>query len=179
MPRALRTAALVPLVAAVLAVAGCSSTVAGTAHPLGAGPPAGAPAATDDPVAWADRACAAVLPALRISAESPEVSATDLDSSHEALQQHLREVAAAAGRGLAELDGVGPAPTPHGDELVAAFRGLLTGFQRLSPDAPPRTGPPAPPAPNPFTVLSADPALAAAVRDAQSCQAFAAPSSTR
>jgi hypothetical protein len=181
MPRRTRPFLLVPLAAAALAVAGCSTAVAGTAYPLGAGPapePAAAPAATDDPVAWADRVCGTVLPALRASADSPQVDYTNPEKASDTLDQHLREVSEAAGSGLADLDEVGPSPTPNGDQLVAQFRAGLVALQQLSPDARPGAGgsKAPPPAPiNPFTLLSQDPELASAAAQAGNCAALYTP----
>jgi hypothetical protein len=181
MPRRSRTVLLVPLAAAALAVAGCSTAVAGTPYPLGAGPALGAvaaPAPTGDTAAWVDRVCGTVLPALRASANSPHVDYTDVDKATDTLEQHLRDVSAAAGRGLAELDRVGPSPTRHGDELVAQFRTGLLALQRLDPDAPAgAASPPAPPlAPvNPAALLAEDPELAGALAHAENCTALSTP----
>jgi hypothetical protein len=185
MPRRTRPILLVPLAAAALAVAGCSTAVAGAAHPLGAGP-APAPAAaqaTDDPVAWADQVCGTLLPALRASANSPQVDYTDPGKAGDTLDQHLREVSEAAGTGLAALDRIGPAPTPHGDELVAQFRASLVALQQLDPDARKDSGarPTTPPAQaNPFKLFSEDPELASAAAAAGNCTAlYTAPAPAR
>jgi hypothetical protein len=174
MPRRTRTLLLVPLAAAALAVAGCSTTVPGTPYPLGAGPVA-APAAAGDTTAWVNQVCGTLLPALRASANSPDVDFTDVDKASDTLHQHLREVSEAAGSGLAELDRVGPSPTPHGDELVAQFRAGLVALQQLSPDTPAGAGGTRAPAPapvNPFTLLSEDHELAAAAAQAENCSAL-------
>jgi hypothetical protein len=174
MPRRTRTIMLVPLAAAALAVAGCSTTVPGTPYPLGAGPVA-VPAATGDTTAWVNQVCGTLLPALRASANSPKVDYTDVDKASDTLHQHLREVSDAAGSGLAELDRIRPSPTPHGDELVAQFRAGLVALQQLSPDARPGAGAAKAPTPaplNPFTLLSEDPELAKAAAEAENCSAL-------
>jgi hypothetical protein len=172
MPRRTHPALLVPLAAAALAVAGCSTVVPGTAYPLGAGPapaPVDAPAATDDPIAWVDQVCGSILPALQATKNSPSTDYTDAEKTHDAYEDYKRGINDAAGQGLAELDRVGPAPTPHGDEFLAAYRASLVALQQSSSGSGSSAAHPPKPL-NAAKLYSEDPELAAATATAKNCQ---------
>lgn len=139
MPRTTRKIVLVPLVAAALSVAGCSSVVPGTAAPAGAGGsapaagPAGAPTTTDDPVKWVDQVCAALVPLSET--KPPKIDASDLQSTLDGLSQTFGALSTASGTALADLDKVGPSPTPNGDKVVEKLKTTLTTLQSISAES--------------------------------------------
>lgn len=174
MPRTTRATALLPLVvAAALAFPACSAVVPGTAHPLGAGPSAAAATATDDPVEWINRVCGAMLPLTRVS-PPPHVDYSDLDEVRKSLDQHQAALHTAAVTGLEQLDRVGPAPTPGGDQLVGQLRSSLTALQAAATPSPSGGAPSRPggsgAVPAPGSALVNDPELVAAAAEAENCR---------
>jgi hypothetical protein len=111
-------AVLITLVLAAMAgLAGCTSTVDGNA----AADPA--PAPTDgpgsDPVAWADRACAAVLSFAVPATAAPDFSSSnDLPAVQRTVSDYLGGVVAGVQQGRAQLDAVGQAPAQGGDDAI-------------------------------------------------------------
>ncbi|WP_214404691.1 hypothetical protein [Pseudonocardia lacus] len=125
MPRPTRKALLVPiLAAAALLGTGCSTTVDGTAAPIGGSPASsdtGGPAPgvpTDDPVAWMDQICGALAPLV----EAPV--APDLDPSAPPgetitkLASQLSEIGDKMGGAIDGLKAAGPSPIEGGDAFV-------------------------------------------------------------
>jgi hypothetical protein len=143
MPRTTRKLVLVPLVAAALSVAGCASTIPGTAAPAGAAGSAGdggsaappAAAGTDDPVAWVDQVCGALIPLTEATKNPPQVTGNDPEKYIDSLSQTFEALGTAAGTGLDELNKVGPSPTPSGDKVVAQLKTTLTALQTTATDA--------------------------------------------
>ncbi|MCO1654203.1 hypothetical protein [Pseudonocardia humida] len=126
MPRPTRKVLLVPLVAAAaLLGAGCSSTVPGTAAPLGGSPAstdtgggtAGA-GQTDDPVAWMDQVCGALTPLTEAPTDPGVGSSTSPEQAFEQLQGYLAKGGDAMGTAIDGLAAAGPSPIEGGDELV-------------------------------------------------------------
>jgi len=126
MPRSTRKVLLVPiLAAAALLGSGCSSTVPGTAAPVGGSPaPAGgggatAPVPTDDPVAWMDQVCGVLLPLSQApaGANALDPGATP-DEAFKQFQEYLDEGAATMGTAIDGLQAAGPSPVEGGDAFV-------------------------------------------------------------
>ena len=145
MPRTTRKIVLVPLVAAALSVAGCSSVIPGTAAPTGAAATSGtggtagsggtAPATTDDPVAWADQVCGALLP-LADASKAPDLDTSgDPQKLFDGLGAARGKLSDGAGSAVTALDKVGPSPTKNGDKLVENLKGTLTTLQKTTSDA--------------------------------------------
>jgi hypothetical protein len=154
MPRSTRKVLLVPiLAAAALLGSGCSSTVPGTAAPVGGSPaPAGgggdtAPLPTDDPVAWMDQVCGVMLP-LTVAPAGAEF---DPGQTPEETLNQLRETvtkgAAAMETAIDGLGAVGPSPITGGDEFVqqmsttlgtakTAFDGVAQKLEDVDPNDP-------------------------------------------
>jgi hypothetical protein len=145
MPRTTRKLVLVPLVAAALSVAGCASTIPGTAAPAGAAGTTGdaggagtgtAPVAgTDDPVAWVDQVCGALIPLTEATKNPPQVTGSDPEKYIDSLSQTFEALGSAAGTGLDQLNKVGPSPTPSGDKVVGQLKTTLTALQTTANDA--------------------------------------------
>jgi hypothetical protein len=144
MPRSPRKLVLVPLVAAALSVAGCSSVIPGTAAPAGAGGASGsagggaassAPAGTDDPVAWVDQVCGALVPLVDATKTPPDFNSSDPDKLLEGLSKTFDSLSTGAGSALDGLNKVGPSPTPNGDKVVEQLKTTLTALQKTSSDA--------------------------------------------
>jgi uncharacterized protein YceK len=139
MPRTTRKIVLVPLVAAALSVAGCSSVVPGTAAPTGAdgtapaAGSAGAPTSTDDAVQWVDQVCHALVPLS--DTKPPDIDAGDLQKTLDGLSQTFGTLSTTSGTALAELDKVGPSPTPNGDKVVEKLKTTLTTLQSVSAES--------------------------------------------
>ncbi len=136
MTRTTRTVLLVPLVAAALFGAGCSTAVEGTPAPAGAGqadpgaapaPPAGS---TDDPVAWVDDVCGALLPFIETASVQPSLNTSGSpDQLVQGLSDYLGEASTAAGSAIEGMRAAGPSPVEQGDQLVAGLTEALTTFQ--------------------------------------------------
>ena len=133
MTRTTRSVLLVPLVAAALFGAGCSTVVEGTAAPAGAGQadPAAPPAAgTDDPVVWVDSVCGALLPFIQTASVQPELNTSGSpDELVQGLSDYLGQASAAAGSAIEGMRAAGPSPVEQGDELVTGLTEALTTFQ--------------------------------------------------
>jgi hypothetical protein len=147
MPRTPRKLVLVPLVAAALSVAGCASAIPGTAAPVGAagaagtsdspgtGGSGGAATSTDDPVAWVDQLCGALIPLTEATKNTPQVSGSDPEKYIDSLSQTFDALGKAAGTSLDDLNKIGPSPTPSGDKVVAQLKTTLTAVQTTATDA--------------------------------------------
>jgi hypothetical protein len=117
MSRTVRPMLLAAMLATLVGLAGCTSTVAGDA---GADPD---PAPTDgpgsDPVAWNDRVCGAVLTFLVPATSPPDFAATgDLPAVQRTFSDYLGGVIGGVQQGRVQLDAVGRAPQTAGDEAV-------------------------------------------------------------
>jgi hypothetical protein len=138
MRRTPRKVVLVPLVAAAMAVAGCSSTIPGTAAPAGAGGTAGtassasaAPTSTDDPVVWVDQVCGALLPFIQTASEEPPLSnSSDPAELVKGLSTYLGKASDAAGTAVDGMKAAGPSPIKDGDKLVSGLSDTLGTFQK-------------------------------------------------
>jgi hypothetical protein len=136
MPRTTRKLLLVPLVAAALSVAGCASVIPGTATPTGAGGAAGTTgsggtaASTDDPVAWVDQVCGALLPFIETASQEPPLNnSSDPDELVKGLSTYLGKASDAAGTAIDGMKAAGPSPIDQGDELVSGLTDALSTFQ--------------------------------------------------
>jgi hypothetical protein len=144
MLRTPRKLVLVPIVAAAMSIAGCASTIPGTAAPAGAAGAAassdpagtgGAAATTDDPVAWVDQLCGALIPLTEATKNTPQVSGNDPQKYIDSLSQTFEALGKAAGTSLDDLNKIGPSPTPSGDKVVAQLKTTLTAVQTTATDA--------------------------------------------
>jgi hypothetical protein len=114
----------------LVGLAGCSSTVAGSAT---ADPdPAPAEGPGSDPVAWSDRLCGAVLSFLVPATTPPDFAATgDLPAVQRTFSDHLGTVVAGVQQGRVQLGSVGRAPHAVGDEAVGR---AITAMERIEQD---------------------------------------------
>lgn len=147
MPRTTRSILLVPLVAAALfGAAGCSSLIPGapssTGSPGSSGggsAPAGggsAPASTDDPVAWVDQVCGAMIPFVEAASSPPSYGATsDPDELSDSLGTYLGDLGDAAGTAAREVEALGPAPVDGGEEIANNLTTTLTSIETSFGDA--------------------------------------------
>lgn len=133
MPRSPRKVLLVPLVAAALLGAGCSSTVPGTAAPVGGSPAStgtdggGAAAAgpTDDPVAWMNQVCGALTPLTEAPAD-PDISPGKTpQETVDQIKGYLTKAGDAMGSAIDGLAAAGPSPIDGGDEFVQKMTSTL------------------------------------------------------
>ncbi|MGH3588219.1 MAG: hypothetical protein ACRDQ0_18085 [Pseudonocardia sp.] len=120
-----RVALIGALVATVLATAGCTTTLDGTADP--------APTPTEgpgsDPVAWAGRVCEAVLSYAVPATSAPDyASSGDLPAVQRTFSNYLGGVVTGAQQGKAQLAEIGQAPEPTGDEVVTRTTSELEGL---------------------------------------------------
>jgi hypothetical protein len=112
------------LATAMLLIAGCTSTVGGT--PAADPAPAPIEGPGSDPVAWADRACEAVLSFAAPATSAPDFAATrDLPAVQRTVSTYLSTVVTGAQQGRARLAQVGRAPEPAGDEAVGRARSAM------------------------------------------------------
>jgi hypothetical protein len=134
MSRSPRPVLLLAVLAALLLGAGCTTAVPGTAGPdTGA---QGAAGTTEDPVAWTDRVCGALLPFVRTAAVPPSLdSAADPAALISVLSDYLGQASATAGTAATELRAVGPSPVEGGDELVSGLTQTVTTTQTSFQDA--------------------------------------------
>lgn len=141
MSRTTRKLVIVPVLAAALFGAGCSSTVSGTPAPAGSAPApadadAGAGAATtDDPVAWADQVCGATLGFLESVSAPPELNTTG--DPAEALQgfgDYFGTIGDAAGATADSVRAAGPAPVDNGEEIANQLVSNLETLQTTLAD---------------------------------------------
>ncbi|HYH29209.1 MAG TPA: hypothetical protein VD903_02395 [Pseudonocardia sp.] len=110
-----RSALIAVLVTAVLATAGCTSTLAGAPTPA----PVPAEGPGSDPVAWAGQVCGAVLSYAVPATSAPDFAASDdLPAVQRAFSGYLGDVVTGVQQGRAQLAEIGRAPDPAGDEAV-------------------------------------------------------------
>lgn len=138
MSRATRKLVIVPFLAAALLGAGCSSTVAGNPAPAGGAPaPAGGDAgaaSTDDPVAWADQVCGAMLDFVTATGQQPDIDpSAQPDEVLQGLSEYLGAASTAAGTTAESVRAAGPAPVDNGEDianqLVETFTTIETTFE--------------------------------------------------
>jgi hypothetical protein len=121
---------------AMLAVAGCSTVVAGQAAPAaGALPNAGARPDTgsdseappsDAGVAWADAACGEFLQALRVLRDQPKADLANPAGTVDAYKQYFGRSVPALDAALTQLSALGPGPLDGGQQLLDGMVGLVT-----------------------------------------------------
>ena len=136
MPRTTRSILLVPLVAAALfGAAGCSSIIPGIPSSAGSGggsaPADGgsAPASTDDPVAWVDQVCGALIPFVEAATTEPPLDSSNPNELVTGLSTFFGTVGDAAGTAAEGVQAAGPSPVDGGDELVTNLTTTLTSIQ--------------------------------------------------
>jgi hypothetical protein len=132
------------VLAALVGLVGCTSTVGG--NPVANPAPAPTEGPGSDPVPWVDRVCAAVLSFAVPATAAPDFTASDdLPAVQQTVSQYLGGVVAGVQQGRAQLDAVGQAPLPGGDEAIgradAAMQFLeqdFTGAKTIMDAADPR-----------------------------------------
>lgn len=142
----IRTLATTVLAGAALFTAGCTTTVDGSAAANSGPVPSEGPGS--DPVAWADRVCGAVLSFAVPATSPPDFSQTgDLPAVQRTVSSYLGGVLTGAEQGQAELDAVGSAPEPAGDDatrkaqealgtLEEDFGGVKAAVDGMNPNDP-------------------------------------------
>lgn len=125
--RSTGTLLLAAIVAATLALTGCSATVTGAPAPTG-GSSALAPntPTTADPVEWTDQVCGSLLPFVEASTTGPQFDQSNPGAALKALSDYLGKTVSAIDQALAGLDAAGPAPVADGDALAAKLKNALT-----------------------------------------------------
>ncbi|TQM06432.1 hypothetical protein [Pseudonocardia kunmingensis] len=194
MTRSLRGSALAgALLAAVLATAGCTTTLEGA--PVADSAPAPAEGPGSDPVAWAGRVCDAVLSFATPATSAPDFAASaDLPSVQREFSNYLGGVVTGVQQGRAQLAEVGRAPEPAGDDAVSRaaaelaaleddlteVKGTVDGMDAADPEAFMTTLTRAESAltgltaPNPVGELGAAPRLQRAAERAEPCRQLSA-----
>jgi hypothetical protein len=125
--RSAGTLLLAAIVAATVALTGCSATVSGAPTPTG-GSSALAPNAptTTDPVEWTDQVCGSLLPVVEASTTEPQFDQSNPGAALKALSNYLGTTVSAIDQALAGLDAAGPAPIADGDAFAAKLKNALT-----------------------------------------------------
>jgi hypothetical protein len=192
-----RTALVSTAVATVLLGSGCSSLLPGVPAPSPADTSSSAATGGNaapgaDGVAWMDKICGAMLPAVQIRADAPTLGDSgDPASRLSGLSQYLDKASTAADGAINGMAAAGPSPIEGGDQAVTALTTTLTSFrdsarnaktkidaidtsdpQALATDLPAAIAPLAELArlPNPAAQLDSNPALDAAAKAAPQCQ---------
>ncbi|WP_156934826.1 hypothetical protein [Pseudonocardia spinosispora] len=83
----------------------------------------------DDPVAWADRVCAALGPLASMKGHAPEFNRNDPAASRDAMSRYFADTADRAGQSIEGLDLAGPSPIVGGDDAASKLRGALQRTQ--------------------------------------------------
>ncbi len=136
MHRTPRTALVTAAVATVLLGAGCTTLVPGLPAPSGAAPAAGTAVPTvTDPVAWMDKICTAMLPALKTRAAQPKLDTANPRDSIAALSTYLGEAGTAVDGAINGMAAAGPSPIEGGDQAVTALTTTLTSFRDSAREA--------------------------------------------
>ena len=191
---------VVPTVAAALAVAvlaGCTTTLPGSAAADPAPTPTEGPGS--DPVAWADRLCGAVM-SFAVPATTPPALApsADLPTVQRTVSDYLGTVLHGVQQGRDQLTAIGRSPVQGGNEAVGRAQSALefleqdfTGAKNTVDAADPGNPESVMAAltqaqstfdaitpPNPLADLSATPRLQRAAERATQCQQLSALSAT-
>lgn len=191
-----RTALATAAVAAVLFGAGCTTAVPGLPAPAGAAPAAGTAVPTEtDPVAWMDKVCGALLPAMQARAEQPKIDPANPADTIAALRTYADQAGPVIDGALNGMAAAGPSPVEGGDQAVSALTTAISGYRdalretKTKIDTIDTSNRPAlvkafPEAvaplsdlskvPNPAADLASSPALTQAVAQAPRCQQAAA-----
>ena len=126
--RTTRPALAVALAAAVVALAGCTTTVAGNAAADPAPAPTEGPGS--DPVLWVDRVCGSLLVYTGPVLAQPKFDdAPELGGIKQKLDTYLDGVVAGLQQSRDQLGGVGHSPVGGGDEAVGRVDDLLEKLQ--------------------------------------------------
>ena len=130
-----RTAPLAAaILAAMLVLGGCSTTVAG--HPSAGSGPAPTAGPGSDPVAWVDGVCGAALALVTPAVTRPDVGeSTDLAVVQRSLSGYLGGILTGAQQARTQLDAVGAAPVEGGDAVVTKLRGALDTVEKTVGEA--------------------------------------------
>jgi hypothetical protein len=133
MHRSIRTALIATGTAAAMLVAGCSTTVAGSASPDGGAAAAPSAQATGDPVAWINGVCGSLLGFVRTVSSPPAIDSSSPQKAVTGLSAYLGTAVTAIDRSTTEIKAAGPSPVEGGDKAVATITDALgkarTSFQ--------------------------------------------------
>lgn len=122
-------AALLGVLVALLLVAGCSTTVAGTPSAFTGPVPAEGPGS--DPVVWVDRVCSAVVAFAVPATKKPDFTANaDLPAVQRTFSGYLGAVVAGVQQGRIELNGLGRPPVEAGDDVLGRVQSSLTFLEQ-------------------------------------------------
>lgn len=130
MHRTTRTALATAAVAAVLLGAGCTTPVPGLPAPAGAAPAAGTAVPTEtDPVAWMNKVCTALLPALQVRATQPKIDPNNPADTISALKTYTAQAGPVIDTALNGMAAAGPSPIEGGDQAVSALSTTITAYR--------------------------------------------------
>lgn len=123
-------------VGAVLALAGCTNPLGGSAEPAStaaATAPATATGSASD--AWFDQVCAAGITVVTPAVAVPSVRGNhDTPAVKQALLDYMDSVLTGIRQGRSQLDAAGPSPVAGGDAAVARGRTLLDRMEKSITD---------------------------------------------
>ena len=95
------------VIAAAVALSGCSATVTGSPAPIGAVTGGGAAIEpTTDPVAWTNNVCGSLLPFVQTVAAAPKLDNADAAATAKSISDFLGRSESAIDKALAGLDAV-------------------------------------------------------------------------
>lgn len=131
MHRSIRTALIATSTAAAMLVAGCSTTVTGSAAPAGAaaGAPSAAVPATGDAVTWINGVCGSLLGFVRTVSAPPAVDSSTPQKAVKGLSTYLGGAVTALDKATAGIKATGPSPVEGGDKAVTAITDALGQFR--------------------------------------------------
>lgn len=131
MQRSIRTALIATSTATAMLVAGCSTTVTGTAAPAGASSaaPSAGGQATGDPVTWINGVCGSLLGFVRTVSAPPAIDSSSPVKAVKGLSTYLGTAVTAIDKATTEIKGAGPSPVDGGDQAVTTITGALGQFR--------------------------------------------------
>ncbi len=123
-----RTNVAIAVLSALLALTGCTATVAGT--PAADPAPAPTEGPGSDPVLWVDRVCGSLLAFTGPVLRQPQFGATpDLANIKKKLTDYLNGVVDGLAQSRDQLGAVGRSPVRGGDEAVSRIDDVLERLQ--------------------------------------------------
>jgi len=137
MHRTPRTALATAAVATVLLGSGCTTLVPGLPAPSGASSGTAAPSAPveTDGVAWMDKICGAMLPAVQTMSTQPPLNSGNPATMVDGLSTYLEKASTAVDGAITGMAAAGPSPIQGGDEAVAALTTTLSTFRDKAKEA--------------------------------------------
>ena len=128
MHRSIRTALIAAGTVTVMLVAGCSTTVSGTAAPAGAASSAGA-AATGDPVTWINGVCGSLLGFVKTVSSPPAIDSSSPEKAVKGLSTYLGSAVTAIDKATTDIKAAGPSPVAGGDQAITTITDTLGKFR--------------------------------------------------